>query len=153
MLVTQGFGWITIIPWGWLALPLLLWFVSACIISYIDSQKDKKGLPNSDKTGTPGWHTFSCIASMILIVAIPLVNVMMGMGPHYGDIADDIENQFNLQYVKHVWIGEAYTGQYKWIAKDPEGLFVMCNTEKTKSEDTFKLVCDSGKDYSKGLPL
>ena len=71
----------------------------------------------------------------------------MAVRVHYDVVVQDIEAQLDLQYVDHTWVAEAK--EYKYTAKDPDGLFVMCNTEKTKSEDTFKFVCDSGKNYQK----
>lgn len=147
MLITAGFGWVAWFNAWWFMLPVALCILFIILGIRWQTKTEKKRKLRDDEIGPWG------VAGVVVTVATGMLGLFYGLdgiGPHYNKIESDIESQFNLTHVNHVWIDESE--KFAYTAKDPEGKFVICNTEETEFEHARKLTCDSGKDYWKGLP-
>lgn len=141
MLITQAFQWVAPFS-GWFLLIAPVVAVLAFIISYqVQKRRKVKKDPNS-LTVLEGIGVIGIAVSLLG----PLFFWAMGSPTHTGLLERDFANQFNINYVSY----DYFDGQRVLTGKDPEGKYVICTWENTKSKDTYKVTCDNGKDNWKG---
>lgn len=147
MLITQAFQWVAPFS-GWVLVILPVLAVVFWILYNWYGKKTGK-IERDDYLGV-----FGVPAALLtgLSVFVPLIWGLMGIPTHGWILKADVEEQYNISYVDNYW-SPGESGSHAEIrGKDADGKFVICKIEDTRSEDTYKLVCDNGKDNWKGTP-